>query len=90
MNNIWNLTLGEYIEILERAKKNGVKAGESIEKEFLQYMKEKNKKPVGMTELTKAEMIKEQTSHGSNVLDVETNKNGNTKYKFIKGEKNNE
>lgn len=87
MNNIWSLKLDEYLEIVELAKKNGCQPGESMEKYVIEYMKERNRKPIGVTELTKEEMVKEHVSHGKNVISMETDKEGNTKYKFTKGEK---
>ena len=51
-------------------------------------MKEKNKKPLGATELTQTEMMKEQVSHGKKVLSIETDEKGRTKYTFIQKEKN--
>lgn len=90
MNNIWSITLDEYLDeyldIVELARKDGCKPGESMEKYVEEYMKEKNRKPTGMTELTKEEMVKEQASHGKNVMSMETDERGNTKYKFTKGE----
>lgn len=88
MKAIWNLTVADSIEIMKRAQANGVKPGESLEKELIKYMKEKGQKPAGHTELSTDEMIKEQASHGKKVLSIETNKDGKTIFKTIKdGEK---
>ena len=71
MNFLWNLTLDEYLEICEIAKNDGVKPGESIEPYFLAYMQVKNKKPIGHTELNKAELIKEYVSKGKSILNID-------------------
>lgn len=47
---IWNITIDDYIEACELAKSRGKKAGDSLEVEFLEIMKKKNKKPVGKTD----------------------------------------
>ena len=46
MSFLWNLSLDDYLKICEKAKDNGVKEGESIEKYILEYMKEKGQKPI--------------------------------------------
>lgn len=71
MNYLWNPTIDDILEIIKRAKLNGKKEGDSMEEEFLQYMKEKNKQPIGATELTRNELIKEYVSHDKNVLSIE-------------------
>jgi len=87
MKYLWNITADEYFEIVELAKKHGKKAGDSMEAEFLQVMKNKNKKPVGATELTTEELMKEQASHGKSVLSIETDETGKQKYKIVKPKK---
>jgi len=83
MYYMWNLTTRDYLEIIKRAKANGRKAGDSMEEELHEYMKEKNQKPIGATELSMDELLKEQASHGKNVLGIETDEDGKTKYKII-------
>ena len=87
MKYIWNVTIEDYLEVIELAKKNGKKAGDSMETELLQVMKKKNKKPIGATELTIEEMMKEQASHGKKVLGIETDKTGKQTYKIAKPKK---
>ena len=82
MNFMWSLSIDDILEVYDRAKKDCIQPGQSIEKYFLEYAKEKNIKPLGATELTKEEMINEATSHGKNVLNIEVNSDGDTKYKF--------
>ena len=48
MNEVWSLNIDEVLEIYEIARKNGKKSGDSIEKELKEYMKGKNRKPIGM------------------------------------------
>ena len=83
MHSMWEFT------IYDRARKDGVQPGESIEKYLIEYAKEKGIKPIGATELNKEEMINETASHGKNVMSMEVDKEGNTKYKFKKGTKDN-
>ena len=71
MNTLWSLTIDDYLEIYERAKKNGKQPGDSMEDEIIQYVKEKNIKPIGHTELTKKELIEKQ---GWKLIDETLNK----------------
>jgi hypothetical protein len=81
MKYLWNITIDDFLEVCERAKANGKKSGDSMEEEFLEVMKEKGIKHSCATELTKEELIKEYKSHGKSVLNVETDKQGNTNFK---------
>jgi hypothetical protein len=83
MRQIWQLDLDTYIEIVELAKARGKKEGESIEEELIEVMAKKGIKPSGFTELTNDELMKEQASHGKNVLSIES-KDGKTIYKTAK------
>lgn len=84
MKNLWSISVEDYLEVVRRAKEVGITVGESMEEIFIKYMEEKNKKSIGATELSMDEMLKEQASHGLNVLGMETNKEGKTQYKIIK------
>lgn len=84
MNSIWQLNFDDYMEIIKRAKAGGVKPGESIEKYFIEYMKEKGKKPIANTELTKEEFIAEQLSHDKKILNISVDDKGKTEYKTYK------
>lgn len=83
MQQIWNITIDDYIEVIELAKSHGKKTGESMEEEFLEIMKKKNCKPLGITELTKEEYINEAVSKNNSVLSIESDSEG-TKYKTFK------
>lgn len=87
MNSIWNLTIEEYLEIVKRAKEDGVKPGESIEKYVIEYMNIIGKKPLGHTELSKKELIKEYNSHNKKVMEIDVDKEGKSTYKFYEGKK---
>lgn len=87
MNSIWKITIDDILKIYDRAKAGGVKEGESIERYFLEYAREKGIKPIGATELNKEELIKETTSHGKNVMSMGVDKDGRSIYKFKKGQK---
>ncbi|MHA1844451.1 MAG: hypothetical protein ACTSWG_03135 [Candidatus Helarchaeota archaeon] len=82
MNNIFKVTIDDYLEVVKRCQDKGIKPGESMKKEFLAYMKEKEIKPIGKTELNKQELIKEYNSHGKKILEGEINSKGQTKYKI--------
>lgn len=83
MRSLWKLSLDEYLEICELAKENGIKPGASMEPYFMAYMKFKNKKPSGHTELTNEELIKEFVSHGKKILNIDKKA-----YTFIKPKEN--
>lgn len=85
MNSLWSLTIDEYLEICDIARENGVQPGESMEPYIMAYMQFKNKKPIGHTELTKEEYIKEIISKGKTVLKFEDNE-----LKIIKKEDKND
>jgi len=78
------MTIDDYLEIVKRAQANGVKPGESMEKEFVEYAKEKKLKCLGATELTKEELACEHASHGRKVLKVDTDENGQQSYQVVK------
>ena len=84
MKYLWNITIADYFEIVKRAKAKGIKPGESMEQVLIDYMKEQNRKPLGATELTMDELLKEQASHGKNVLGIETDAEGKQTYKIAK------
>lgn len=47
---MWSITIEDYVEIIDLAKKNGKKTGDNIEEEMLEIMKKKSKKPFGTTD----------------------------------------
>lgn len=86
MKAVWTITIDDYLKVIEMAKANGKTIGDSMEEEFLQYMKEKGQKPSGHTELNKDELIQEFTSKNKNVLDITSDEQGKPIYKFYKKE----
>ena len=84
MNYLWQMTIDDYLEIIELARVHGKKPGDSMEEELNEYMQARGKKSIGATELTQDELLKEHASHGKKVLSIETDKNGKQKYKIIK------
>ena len=82
MKRIWHITLNDYLEIVKRAKAGGLKPGDSMEDYLEEYMEEQGKEPSGHTELTKEELLREWTSKGKKVLDVETDNEGKQSYKI--------
>ena len=88
MRYLYNITIEDYFEAVKRAKENGKKPGDSIEEEFMQIMKEKGQKPLGASELTNDELLKEHSSKGKNILSIEIDKEGKSQYKIAEGRKN--
>lgn len=84
MKYVWQLSIEDYFEIVKRAKAKGLKAGDSMEEVLVEYMNEIGKKPIGATELTKDEMLKDYTAKGKKVLDIETDEDGEQTYRIIK------
>jgi len=84
MNHIWNVTGDDYIEVVRISKELGIKPGESMEEVFVAYMNIKGKKPMGATELSKEELVKEYLSHDKKILEMNVNVEGKTTYKIIK------
>lgn len=87
MKYLWKLNIDDYIEVVELAKKNGKKPGDSIEVELLEIMEKKGQKHFAATELNRNELLEEYKSKGIKALSVEVNKVGKTIYKFNKQEK---
>jgi len=84
MQSLWSISVEDYFEVVRRAKEAGIKEGESMEEIFIAYMKEQNKNPIGSSELSMDELLKEGASHGQKILGMETDKEGKTKYKIVK------
>ena len=79
MRAVWNITIEDYLNIVELAKAKGKKAGDSMKEEFIAYMKEKNKKPECHTELTDEELLLLYADKGKQALNIRTEK-GQTKF----------
>ncbi len=84
MNSLWQITIDDYLKVIEISQEMGIKPGESMEEVFLAYMKVKNQKPIATNELTKEELIKEIVSHNKKLLQIEVDNEGKTKYVFCK------
>jgi len=84
MKAVWTITIDDYLKVIEMAKANGKTMSDSMEEEFLQYMKEKGQKPSGHTELNKEELVQELISKNKNVLDITSDEKGKPIYKFYK------
>jgi hypothetical protein len=89
MRTVWNITIEDYLNVVELAKANGKKTGDSMEKEFIEYMKSKNKKPDCNTELNNEELMLLYADKGKRALNIRT-ENGKTKFYTVepKGDKN--
>ena len=87
MKKIWSLTIEDYLEIVKLSNERGIKPGESMEKVLEEYMEGKGQKPIGHTELTQDELLKEYSSKGKKTLSIET-KNGQTSFKTIRDKDN--
>lgn len=88
MQEYWNITIDEYLEVVELSKQFGITAGQSMEPIFLAYMKLKGKRPFGRGEFTKAELLQQLMEKNGNILDIETDSQGKQTYKIIKKEEN--
>jgi hypothetical protein len=86
MNNLFSISLNDYFEVVNKAKANGKKPGDSMTEEFYQVMKERGIKPLGATELTFDELLKEQASHRKKVIGLEHDKDGKTIIKKVEPE----
>ena len=84
MKAVWSITTDDYLAICKIAMKNGKKPGEDMTQELLEYMKKKNVKPIGHTELTKDEQVADLIARGRKPMEIETNKEGKSTYKFYK------
>jgi len=84
MKQIWQFTISDAIEIMERAKANGKKPGDSMEEELREYAREKGIEPIGNTELTTDELLKDAKAKGRNPISIEHDANGKETIKYIK------
>lgn len=86
MNVIWKLTIDEYLEIVEIGQKMGLKAGDSLEPILLAYMKMKERRPEGITELNRAELLTELASHNQKILDISVDSKGQQTFKIVEND----
>lgn len=84
MNSLWNITIDDYLEIVKRSKEKGLKPGDDMTPVFLEYMAEKNQKPISNTELNKGELVQEYLSKDKKVLDINVDDKGKSSYKIFK------
>jgi hypothetical protein len=90
MRKIWNPSIDDVIEAIELARSQGVKAGESYEKQFLEVMEKKGKKPSCSTELNNEELLQEYLSHGKGVAHIQVDSEGVETIKVMKPKKEND
>ena len=83
MNYLWNISIADYEEVCRRAIEAGIQPGESIELIFLEYMKEKNQRPISGTEFTRDELLAQIALKNDNVLDISVNTQGDATYRVI-------
>lgn len=76
MQSLWKITVEDYLEIVKRCREAGLKAGDDMTPFFLQYMAEKNQKPIGANEFTHEELLDQLSEKHGNVLDISTNEDG--------------
>jgi glutamyl-tRNA reductase len=88
MNDVWVINVDDLEEIYKLAVKNGKKAGEGIEEELKEYAKMKGIKPIGATELTREELLKEHALNGRTILDMKVNDKGETTKSIVKRKDN--
>ena len=63
---------------------NGKKKGESFEDEMREVMKEKNQEPIGCTELSKEELLKDAMIKNNSILQINVNDEGKTEFKYYR------
>ena len=90
MRFLWQMTLDDYIEICEIARARGLKPGDSLEAIMVEYAQKKGIKPLRATGKTDKEIMKDLTQGEKTVLDMKTDKDGETDIRIIKGKKNDE
>ena len=76
MNKIWVINfdiLEQFEKMVDTLEKDMGQKMNPYEREivFIEMMKIKNIKPAGQNELTKVEFIKELTSHGKKILNID-------------------
>jgi len=79
---VWATDIDTILEVYELAKKNGKKAGDSVEKEFLEIMKKKNMKPIIKTDQDIDMMsgnLREKGFKVINIKEIERRKKKNKK-----------
>jgi protein-tyrosine-phosphatase len=81
MNNIWTISIDDYIQIMEEAivlgNSRGKKEGESIEQEFFEIANKRGIKiqKLGATELNKEELKEQYKLAGKKILDLTKKEN---------------
>lgn len=86
MNQLFQITIEDYLEVIKRAKEAGVQPGESMEQIFLEYMEEKGQKSFARTELSKKELISDLSNKHGNILEINTDDKGQQQMKIHKKE----
>jgi hypothetical protein len=83
MNNIWTMSIDNYLTIMEEAivlgKERGKKEGDNLEVEFFEIAKKKGIKiqKLGATELNKEELKEQYKLAGKKILDLTKKENKN-------------
>jgi hypothetical protein len=89
MNNLYSITIEDYLEVCERAKKAGLSPGADMTLIFEAYMAEKGQKPMGHTELSMKELAQEYASYEKKVLKIDTDDKGNQSFELHKPKEEN-
>ena len=67
---LWSITAEDYVEVLKRAKADGLKPGDSMEKYFMEYMNEKSIEPIGSTNKDLDRIAGDLRESGKKVLNL--------------------
>ena len=86
MNYMWNPSIEEVIEAQELARSRGKVAGQDYTTEFLEIMKQKNKKHFGANEFNKEELITHLTEQNGKLLKINTDDKGMQTFELYKKE----
>jgi len=82
MNNLWQITIEQYLEIIELAKQHGKKEGDSMQEEFNEIMKKYKIKSLGTTNKDIDDLTGDLRENGIKVLnlkEIERRKKNNEK-----------
>lgn len=86
MNYMWNPSIEEVIEAQELARSRGKIPGQDYTTEFLEIMKQRNKRPFGANEFNKEELITHLTEQSGKLLKINTDDKGIQTFELHKKE----
>ena len=70
MNEIWRITMEQYMEVINLAIKHGKKEGDSMQEEFIEIKKKYLLTPIGTTDKDLDQLTGELRENGKKVLNL--------------------